>query len=176
MPTAYLVAGPPSAGNRLVAAALVRSGCLGEGSDNQPKRAIDVPPPGDKPVVVIKHRYVSDWIRTLRAIGYDRVVVVVVVREPIANARSLVANGSVTRFDDARKMIARMIAKNVFAATSEHATLEVITYEGLNEQFLEAWLPRIGLPYVDGPLDLPGQNGPSEITNQNGKHYAECQR
>jgi hypothetical protein len=49
--------------------------------------------------------------------------------------------------------------------------VEIVTYEGLSEPFLEKWLPRIGLPYVPGELSLPGQVAPGEICNQNAKHY-----
>lgn len=51
---AYIISGPESSGNRLLAGILVRSGCSGEGSHNQPHCPNDIPEP-DKHFVLIKH-------------------------------------------------------------------------------------------------------------------------
>jgi hypothetical protein len=175
MPVAYLIAGPPSAGNRLVASALVRSGCLGVGAgDVQPKSFGDIPIAGDQPLVIIKHRKIFKWTRALYGAGYSRVVVIVIVREPIANALSLVERGHVVGLEDAQSYRTTVIAQNIASGLFADR-LEIITYEGLSELFLSHWLPEIGLPYIPGPLDLPDQDTPSAIQNQNGKHYAACQ-
>lgn len=175
MTTAYLIAGPPSSGNRLVASIFARSGCLGVGSCDQPTRTGEIPEAADRPLVIIKHRKINRWALALYAAGYKRVVVVVVVREPIANARSLVDHGHVVGFSDAQSLRISMIARNIVAGMNYADRLEVITYEGLTEEFLSAWLPEIGLPYAPGPLDLPDQDTPASITNQNARHYSECQ-
>jgi hypothetical protein len=63
------------------------------------------------------------------------------------------------------------ISRNIIEALAQKVDVELITYEGLSEPFLEKWLPRIGLPYVPGELSLPGQVAPGEICTQNAKHY-----
>lgn len=141
----------------------------------QPRRIDDIPRGSGKPLAIIKHRRLTRWILALYAAGYSRVVVIVVVREPVANARSLVDRGHVVGFKDAQSLRTSMIARNIVAGMSYADRLEVVTYEGLTEDFLENWLPEIGLPYKSGPLDLPDQDTPAVIENQNAKHYAECQ-
>jgi hypothetical protein len=63
------------------------------------------------------------------------------------------------------------LAQNLTDALAAGIVPEVLTYEGLTEQFLAAWLPRIGLPYVPGDIVLPGQIAPSKIELQNAKWY-----
>ena len=168
--TAYIVTGPVSSGNRLLASILVRSGCAGEGSTNQPMRADQLPAP-TRPLVIIKHGGLTGWIRALRAKGYDRIVVILIIREPIANADSMVRRGHHQEFEDAYAHRIVAIAANITEALAQRVELEIITYEGLSEPFLRRWLPRIGLPYVPGPLSLPGQAAPATIRNQNARHY-----
>ena len=98
--TAYIVAGATSSGNRLLASILVRSGCRGEGSTRQPMTVDQLPPP-EQPIVIIKHGALTGWIRAFRRLGYDHIVVIIPVREPIANASSMVAHGHLHDFEDA---------------------------------------------------------------------------
>ncbi|GIW83172.1 MAG: hypothetical protein KatS3mg105_4979 [Gemmatales bacterium] len=167
---AYIVSGAVSSGNRLLAAILVRSGCAGEASTNQPMRADQLPLP-TQPLVIIKHGGLTGWIRALRAKGYERIVVILPIREPIANADSMVRRGHHPDFEDAYAHRIVVIAKNITEALAQRVDLEIVTYEGLTEPFLERWLPRIGLPYIAGPLSLPGQAVPKTIVNQNARHY-----
>jgi len=169
---AYIVAGVTSSGNRLLASVLVRSGCDGEGSTRQPKTAGRLPPP-NRPLVIIKHGGLSGWIRAFRSLGYERIVVIVLVREPIANSASMVARGHQHDFEGAYHHRLVAISRNIVEALANKVDVEIITYEGLSEPFLEKWLPRIGLPYVPGQLSLPGQAAPGEICNQNAKHYSQ---
>ncbi len=171
MNAAYIVAGFVSSGNRLLSAIMVRSGCAGEGSTNQPSRE-QIPPP-TRPLVIIEHYDVQGWIRALRHAGYSPVVVCVLVREPIANIRSAITRGhySQEQVDQAYADRSRRIADNLLHAFLEGIIPEVLTYEGLTEPFLAAWLPRIGLPYVPGEIILPGQIAPPRIELQNEKWY-----
>ena len=167
---AYIVAGVNSSGNRLLASILVRSGCAGEGSSNQPLRFDEIPPP-QQSVVIIKHGSLTGWIRRFRELGYQRIVVIIPIREPIANCSSIVAHGHLNDFEDAYHHRVVAISRNIVEALAQRVDLEIITYEGLSEPFLQQWLPRIGLAYVPGLLSLPGQIAPDTISNQNGKHY-----
>ena len=169
--TAYIVAGVNSSGNRLLASILVRSGCAGEGSTNQPMRIEEIPPP-ERSIVIIKHGMLTGWIRRFRELSYQRIVVIIPIREPIANCLSIVSRGHLSDFEDAYHHRIVAITRNMIEALAQRVELEIITYEGLSEPFLKQWLPRIGLPYVPGHLALPGQHASNEICNQNAKHYS----
>lgn len=170
MPTAYLVCGAPSSGNRLVAAILCRSGCAGEGSTNQPAELADIPAAGYNPYVLIRHRNVAQTIAALQQRGFTKVVAIVVVREPVATVRSMVNHGHQPTEAAAKRHRDIVIADNIADLDESGIPFEIVTYEGLTEDFLHAWLPTIGLPYVMGPLSLPGQLSPPAIRNQNAKH------
>ena len=169
--TAYIVCGPESSGNRLVASILCRSGCDGEGSTRQPQSLEQLPATADRPYVCIIHYHLSPWVRALRARGFARVVAILPIREPMANVRSMMSRGHRTDFEDGYRYRTVTIARNIVEALAQDVQLEIITYEGLSEPFLAEWLPRIGLPHVGGGLSLPGQIAPDTISNQNGKHY-----
>lgn len=169
MTTAYLVCGPESSGNRLLAAILSRSGCAGEGSTNQPDDQHDLPI-STQPLVLVKHDSLPTWIDGLRRAGYLRIVAIIVVREPLANCKSMVERGHQPDFETAYKHRTQTIAENIVDCFDSGVELEIVTYEGLSEPFLATWLPRIGLPYKCGSILLPGQPL-TEIANQNGKHY-----
>lgn len=171
MTTAYIVAGPESSGNRLVAAILARSGCLGEGSTDQPLTPDDIPRASSQSVVVISHRDLTDWIAGARRLGYGSVSVIVVIREPIATVKSQVARGHFADIATAHDSRTRTISDAINDTMSSGADLHVITYEGLTEDALRVWLPSIGLEYRNGPLELRGQDSPNWIRNSNGKHY-----
>jgi len=169
--TAYLVCGPISSGNRLMAAILKRSGCKGTAGKNQ--APMDKIPPADNvPYVHVAHQDLSGWITALKNKGYSRVIAIVVVREPIANMRSAVAQQHRVP-DFVRGLEARswILAANITEIANSTANLEIITYEGLCEESLRHWLPHIGLEYKTGDLILPDQDAPVNLENQNAKHY-----
>lgn len=170
MSTAYLVCGPESSGNRLVASILCRSGCGGEGSTRQPQRPADLPP-ARGPYALIKHHRLPLWIASLRAIGYGRVCAVMPLREPVAQTRSAVDRGHEASVADARAKRASTIRDNVRDAYRLADQVELLTYEGLSEAMLREWLPLVGLRYVAGPLQLDGQLAPPVIEPQNERHY-----
>jgi len=169
--TAYLVCGPESSGNRLLASVLCRSGCDGEGSTRQPRHFSAIPPCCGRPYVLIHHHNLRPWIRGLYSRGYRNVIAVIVVRDPVAAARSAVSRGHYDSEQEAYASRVECLTENLKAAADAGIRCEVVTYEGLTEPFLQAWLPMIGLPYVNGPLLLPGQLTTSDICNQNEKHY-----
>ncbi len=168
--TAYVVSGPTSSGNRLVASILVRSGCNGSSSTVQPKTRDELLP-ASGPFVMIKHANLHKWIQSLRAIGYERVVVVVVVRESVANLQSMANRGHITDVSKAKLQRSQGLALSITDALANNAELEIVTYEGLTEDALKDWLPSIGLPYVSGSLALDGQKAPDVIHDMNAKHY-----
>ena len=169
-PTAYIICGPQSSGNRLLASILRRSGCTEEGSTLQPRNNYAIPQAGEHSYALIRHNGIGHAIKVLRERGYLPHCIVL-IREPFANCCSMVNSGHRSSFNTAYINRTQMIADNIREATVSDTALDVITYEGLTEQFLQRWLPMIGLPYVPGPLELPGQIVPRHIWNQNGKHY-----
>jgi hypothetical protein len=132
---------------------------------------VDQLPTADGPYVLIKHQHLSQWIEALRAKEFEQVYAVMVIREPIATCRSMVKAGHWPDFSHAYRHRTELIATNCADAIACGARLEIVTYEGLCPGFLRDWLPRIGLPFVAGPLKLPGQRAPTAIVNQNAKHY-----
>lgn len=167
---AFVICGPESSGNRLVAAIFCRSGCGGEGSTNQPQSPAQLPP-ANRDYVIIKHTNLTKWVNALKERGFESVTAILVIREPIANVRSMIARGHRTNAKDAYESRTQTILQNVREIMSLGIPVEIITYEGLTESFLAAWLPRLGLPYVSGPLSLPGQRVSSDLRNQNSRHY-----
>lgn len=172
MRKAFIVCGPESSGNRLVAAILVRAGCWGEGSTNQPK-TIDEIPQDSTNIVWIKHHQLEGAVKDLRDIGFDDITLIIVVREPEANCRSMVKNGHLTSIDQAYGERLRTIQAALNTGFTFDCKIEIITYEGLSTAMLKLWLPRLGLPIdnLDTPLQLIGQHAPSIISNENAKHY-----
>lgn len=165
--TAYVVCGPICSGNRLLASILVRCGCAGEGSANQPGTVEDIPD-AKGPYVCIFHQDLDSWVAALKGKGYGQVVCIVMVREPVANLRSMRRNQQEFLFHRTAT-----IARNIQDIRSTDAHLEILTYEGLCEEALRLWLPTIGLTYKPGPLELPGQKISGAIQIQNKKHYNE---
>lgn len=169
---AYIISGPESSGNRLLAGILVRSGCAGEGSHNQPHCLNDISEP-DKHFVLIKHtgEEIRKWTPILKERGYRYVTVIVIIREPIANVASMVSREHCKFHPSIYKNRTQKIIETLEVAKEVADQIEIITYEGITEQFLKQWLPMIGLPYVPGPINLPGQGIFQEIIVQNAKHY-----
>ena len=104
---AYLVTGPESAGNRMVAAILSEAGCYGEGSTSWAWNRWELPDGTVEPVVVIRSQphgnqgdarrgFVSvfETVALLVAAGYETTVLVT-HRDPVALTRSQVARGHV---------------------------------------------------------------------------------
>lgn len=172
--TFYLVCGSTSSGNRLMASVLVRSGCRGEGSTNQPPE-FEVPVCDGRDLVVIAHTRIPKWIQAATAAGYDRVVAIVMVREEYATTMSQKAVGHPT-IEGRGHQYTRAIqtARNMAAGLMWADATHVQTFEGLTEAALRVWLPVIGLEYVEGDLELAGQ--PEAPTTPDGlaansKHY-----
>ncbi len=174
MRRAFIICGPPSSGNRLVGAILVRAGCWGEGSTNQPKSVSDIPM--DAKDVVWIHPHPDCWntlISDLHGVGFDKIIFIVVIREPEANCRSMVKSGFYKEIQQAYTERTAHLCNILNIAVVNACEIEIITYEGLSTQMLKLWLPRLGLPAdnLDQPLNLVGQLAPDFISNKNVKHY-----
>src|SRR5581483_1465500 len=167
----FIVNGPESSGNRLVGAILLRAGCWGEASTNQPKTISDIPKEPNQ-VVWIHPGNFKDTIPALKTV-FDEVTVILVIREPEANCRSMVRVGFFQTLKQANIARINKIQETINTALESNCKLEIITYEGLSTPMLRLWLPRLGLPVdnLNQNLKLVGQLAPTQIRNRNGKYY-----
>ena len=129
--------------------------------------------PASDRLAVARGQAVARWIAALDGRGYHPIIVCVIVREPVANIRSAIARGHWPQelCEAAYCRRTQDLAKNLSDSLAAGIVPEVLTYEGLTEHFLAAWLPRIGLPYVSGEITLPGQIAPPGIALQIEKWY-----
>jgi hypothetical protein len=171
MRQAFVICGPQSSGNRLLGAILVRAGCWGEGSTNQPRHISEIPSDAEK-IVWIHPPCLDTALTDLKAAQFD-ITAILIIREPEATCRSMVKAGFypalTTAFNE------RIInVKNAISVASKHnCKIEIITYEGLTTPMLKLWLTRLGLQTdnLENPLNLVGQYAPNFISNENAKHY-----
>jgi hypothetical protein len=167
-----IVAGPESAGNRLLASILVRAGCAGSGSTDQPRCAAEVPPADN--AVWIMHHQLARHAQELHALGWQ-VEVLIVVREWTANVGSLVQRGHDQFRRAAGQRILTTLADNLHDILVRHIPCRVLTYEGLTEGSIRALLLDLGLraDNLGEPLRLDGQIAPCqpEPLLANAKHY-----
>lgn len=172
MKRAFIVCGAPCSGNRLVGAILVRAGCWGEGSTNQPKSISEIPTTAQD-IVWIHPPHLETIPDDLRHIGFEEITFILVIREPEANVRSMVNGGFHKTLEQAYQRRIDNIQNSIKVALNFNCKIEIITYEGLSIRMLELWLPRLGLPInnLEAPLNLVGQFAPDVISNENAKHY-----
>ena len=171
MKRAFIICGPESVGNRLLAAILLRAGCWGSASHNQPSLS-DFPDQVNN-IVWIKH-FPSKFLDLIK--GFEEIVLVIPIREPEAHTRSMVRHGHAKTLDEARKKRLDVIATNIAVGLKNGLNVEILTYEGLSESSLKLWLERFGLrtDNLDEPImSPPFQNLLPTIANQNAKHYEE---
>lgn len=172
MKRAFIVNGPPASGNRLVGAILVRAGCWGEGSTNQPLKITEIPVNINNLMWIHPRCGLETAIKGLKERHYD-ITVIVVVREPEANCRSMVKAGFFNDLGTTLHERMKSIQHTINTAVKYGCKIEIITYEGLSIPMLKLWLPRLGLSAdnLDTPLQLVGQIAADFITNENPKYY-----
>lgn len=166
----FIVAGPESSGNRLMAAILVRAGLSGEGSTNQPKDPSEIDYTQEQ--VIIKHYDLGKWIVPFLHHGHS-VTVIVMAREPHAQANSAYKHGHYASASVACIAAPHIIKHNLIHALESGCRVEVIPYASLCDAMLIKFLERHGLrtDNTDQPLQLVGQDAPSTIENMNHVHY-----
>ncbi len=167
----FVVCGPESSGNRLVAAILVRAGLRGSGSTEQPSfTEVDY----DYPWVVINHwNHVREWISYFAAHKH-KVTLLIPIREAHACASSMVQRGHIKSYKQAIEHIPRVIAGNLSLAMTLGLPVELIPYSSLgSDGMVERFLERHGLSAknINEPLPLVGQIAPSQPENLDRKHY-----
>lgn len=180
MKRAFLVTGPESAGNRLLAAILIRAGCHGEAATFQPW---DVALPlSETPAVVIRSVPHGDQvpdlakdIETLKARGYG-VTVLVTARDPWALAHSQGRRGNIDPFPEALDRIQDAYLW-IFSRLADcpHARIVVVPMEALilhGDRAAERLLEIVGIPpVIEGPLVVEGVEWPG-VYDADAKYYA----
>ena len=165
MKRAYVVVGPESSGNRMLASLLIGAGCCGGTAFDHPLM-FDVPT-GEDPVVLIRSFPHGDgWpdlaeiYRTLRSRGY-MVRVLVTVRDPHCVIESQVERRhhppelAWSNYQQSyRRIFEQLLTVNAWYALVPYATLR----RGEAQRNL---LATLGLPAVE-----------VEVRDENAKHYA----
>lgn len=168
----FIVCGPESSGNRLVAAILARAGLSGSGSTDQPT-SFDID--YSRPWVIINHwNRVREWVAYFHAKGHE-VIMLIPIREAHACASSMVERGHNKSYDAAVNHIPRVVGGNIHLAMSLGLRVELIPYPSLAVPgMVKEFLRRHGLPTnIDEPLPLVGQVAPSQPQNLDGKYYED---
>lgn len=185
MSKAYLVVGPESSGNRLMARLLIAAGCYGDGDMFQRlDDRIPTPEEIDQPLVWVRsyphgpngEKYKRHWpdiynlIEKLRERSWSSVTIVVMVRDMYCVISSQVAHGHALDHIEAAQRCTQAYFR-IFQQLSEMPFGKIpiiVTYEGLinNPEETMGWLiPSLGLGTIDDYVF------PEKITNQNLKHY-----
>lgn len=174
MKQCFLVVGPESSGNRLLAGILIRAGCIGDASTEQVWDRIL--PENKTPAVVIRSFPHGDIWPDLTEIhgqlvrnGYI-VTTLITVRNPIAAFRSQMKAGHVANIASARNSIEEAYRRIFRSVRSPFYLVPYSALTGEPDGFLTAFLEEIGLPpIVTGPVVVDGFE--RNIVNQNAKHY-----
>lgn len=129
---AFIVSGPESSGNRLIAALLVRGGCQGKGSTDQRYWEEGNPSPDRGPLVAVAHdpKKAAD---KLKSCGFD-VRLIVCVRDPFAQKLSMIRRGHAGDIEEAERKTAQQwwwIAEQMTLFARHPGRLLVIPYEAL---------------------------------------------
>jgi len=170
----FIVCGPQSSGNRLVAAILTRAGLSGSGSTDQPT---DYNINYSKEWVIINHwNRIREWIAYFNANGHQ-VTMLIPIREAHACASSMVKTGHASSYESALKHINTVVAANLSLALIMGMRVELIPYSSLSTPgMVKQFLIRHGLrnDNLEEPLPLVGQIAPPQPENLDKKHYAEA--
>lgn len=176
MKRCYVVVGPESSGNRLLASILVRAGCIGSASTEQPW-GDDLPSHENLAVVIRSYPHGEGWpylnaiYNCLEARDYE-VFTLITVRSPVACLSSQVAQGHAIDSGTAAALY-REAYRRILADVRGHFYLVPIESLILHpREATAALLALLGLPpVVDGPLIVNGRE--RHISDENWKHYQE---
>lgn len=175
MKQCYLVVGPESSGNRLLAGVLIRAGCVGDATTAQ--RWDKTLPETETPAVVIRsypHGDIWPDLREIAAILQERgykVTVLITVRNPVAVISSQVKRRRAKTARDSESAIRKaykMIMEQVGGLEFHMIPYETIIHGG--DDALKGILRTLNLPpNVSGPVIVDGHA--RTITDQNQKHF-----
>lgn len=173
---AYVVVGPESSGNRLLAAILIRAGCYGLASTIQPGDD-GLPLHGQSPAVIVRsYPHGNKWpelrniVPELRRRGYTTRVLIV-VRDSYCVEQSQLSNHHRT-LEEIRFNV-RSAFHLIFGQLADLTTdWRLVSLESLfRPEAVGRLLDAIGLPPVmEGPLVVEGHEY-AGVEDPNAKHY-----
>ena len=170
---AFLIAGPESSGNRIMASLLVRSGVHGAGSTNQLYSRERLPDGETSPVLTIIHHDIRDPILKLGALGYE-VTVIVMMRDPFAQEQSMVQRGHVGSIEAAHQRVLDTYAENFATIKELGCKYRVVSYDYLvtyTLTVLHRIVTDLELPFVvTGPIHWDDQPY-DHVVDANARHY-----
>lgn len=155
MPTLFIVAGPESSGNRLVASLLVAGGCRGEASTRQPEIG-GVPTDGDAVIIAHDPGLIRRWLCWARSTRFDTHVVVV-LRDWHATARSAVNRGHQPDLAASWEHLGGYYPGLFAVITEAQVPHTMVSYEAVvaDRQAVSRWLmERLGLDTDSADSDL----------------------
>ncbi len=140
----FVICGPESAGNRLLAQILIDCGLRGSADYFQPKEHRDID--FSVPWVVINHfDKLSYFVNGFKEHGHE-VTMLIPIREYRACTESMVYHHKHRpTIENAGRSILQIVGTNVGYALAFGINCEIVPYESLNERMLEHFLRRHGL-------------------------------
>ena len=181
MTTCYLVVGPESAGNRMLAACLIAAGGRGEATARGDGGYNNCLPEGeDRAVVIRSFPHGGEWPSLDRILDqllahYDQVTVLVTVRHPVALWRSQANRGHVASTPEAHDN-SRQAYVLIMAALGRRWGMDgvewlLVPYESLADGGAEALMGQLGLSAMGlgGLVEVEGRLVPLE--NRNRRHF-----
>lgn len=173
MKRCFLVCGPESAGNRLLASLLARAGCIGEGSTTNRWR--ERLPADETSAVIIRHRPSAAELAELDRRGYI-VTALVTTRDLHCTTRSQVARGHCVTETEAWHGIGAAY-REIFRALPDNVDIVVAPFEAFTlhrEAAANALLARLGLPkLMPGRVAIDNHLEPG-IRDENAKWYGRA--
>lgn len=167
---AYLIYGPESSGNRMMARALIAAGCIGDGDHYQ--RWEEQPLDGDPIVWLRSIPNGGQWpsidmqCRHLQAYGYEPVFLVM-VRDWTATSRSQVLRGHVKTELEGLANIQR--AMRFIMGGVRSWPFQIVNYDAIVSRGWDAICPILETL----GLDPPPPEKRFEIIDANAKHYEQ---
>lgn len=177
MKRAFLISGPESSGNRILASLLVRSGVEGAGSTNQVYTRNKLPT--DSPLALtIIHANIREPILTLRERGYE-VTVLVLFRDPVACEQSMVTRGHRDSLGAAHRRVLEAYTDVFMQLTELGCPFRIVSYDYLVTYPKEVYArlaKDLGLPVVmKGPIFWDDQPYDT-IVDANAQYYGLARR
>lgn len=172
----FLVCGPESAGNRLVAVYLARAGVDIDASTNEQLPERVTVQSRDVGLIVHHEPKLSRTVQLAQSFGRS-VLMVVLVREYVANIRSMIARGHVDTAARAAERIRLSHLAALSAASRYGLPFVAVSYESLvlhPRETVENLLNALELrtDNLDSPITVQGEQCPPEAENRNARRYA----
>ena len=138
MPTAYLVLGPETSGNRWLTSLHIEAGCAGSAAHKQPFDS-ELPDPADEPLIVLRRSlpYWGRWpdlrylVQRLRRAGYAVVATVIVRDWQVTRVAQTRAGYGIRDEQHAHERMREALRRIVTSLVNDCVEWTLVTYESL---------------------------------------------